>query len=232
MISDKSEFLSKIPIFKEINAKDLLLIEKIMIKRHCKKSTLLFSQGDDGEAIYFVISGKVKIFKTSEDGKEHTLTIVVPGDVFAEVVLFNDAPYPASAIIIEDSQIALIRNSDMEKALESNPALAIAVIKALSKRLIESQMQVESLVFQDAKSRTAEALLNLAQIHGKKTQEGIEIEMELSRQELANIVGVTRETLTRTLMSFKKMKILSIAGQRLTLKDFSKLESMKGRILR
>ncbi len=129
----------------------------------------MFSQGEPGEAIFFVMTGKVKIYKTSEDGREHTLTIAAPGDIFAEVVLFNFISYPASAEVIEDGTIAYIRNCDMENTLRSNPQIAIAIIKALNKRLIESQAQVERLAFHDARSRTAEVLLNLVRVHGKQT---------------------------------------------------------------
>ena len=226
---DKPKFLDKISYFTDIGNDDLLTIEKISRQRQCKKNTILFSQGDPGEAIYFTMSGKVKIFKTSEDGKEHTLTIAAPGDIFAEVVLFNEVPYPASAEVIEDGIIAFIRNADMERALENNPKIAVAIIKALNKRLIESQSQVESLAFQDARSRTAEVLLSLARIHGKQSDNGIELDLGLSRQELANMVGVTRETFTRALMLFKKMKIIEISGQVIRIKEINELESWVNR---
>lgn len=222
---DKSEFLNKILFFSELDNDDLLKIEKIMRQRQCKRNTLLFSQGEPGEAIHFVMSGKVKIFKTSEDGKEHTLTIAAQGDIFAEVVLFNEVSYPASAEVIEGGIIALIRNVDMERALENNPKIAIAIIKALNKRLMDSQSHVERLAFQNARSRTAEVLLNLARNHGKQTQYGIELDLGMSRQELANMVGVTRETFTRALMIFKKMKIIDITGQVIRIKDIGRLES-------
>ena len=226
---DKPKFLDKISYFTDIENDDLLTIEKISKQRKCKKNTILFSQGDPGEAIYFTMSGKVKIFKTSEDGKEHTLTIAAPGDIFAEVVLFNEVPYPASAEVIEDGIIAFIRNADMERALENNPKIAVAIIKALNKRLIESQSQVESLAFQDARSRTAEVLLSLARIHGKQSDNGIELDLGFSRQELANMVGVTRETFTRALMLFKKMNLIEISGQVIRINEINELESWVNR---
>jgi len=228
-LPDKPKFLDKISYFTDIENDDLLTIEKISKQRKCKKNTILFSQGDPGEAIYFTMSGKVKIFKTSEDGKEHTLTIAAPGDIFAEVVLFNEVPYPASAEVIEDGIIAFIRNADMERALENNPKIAVAIIKALNKRLIESQSQVESLAFQDARSRTAEVLLSLARIHGKQSDNGIELDLGFSRQELANMVGVTRETFTRALMLFKKMNLIEISGQVIRINEINELESWVNR---
>lgn len=222
---DKSELLNKMLLFSGLDNGDLLKIEKIMRQRQCKRSTLLFSQGEPGEAIYFVMSGKVKIFKTSEDGKEHTLAIAAQGDIFAEVVLFNEVSYPASAEVIEGGIIAFIRNVDMERVLENNPKIAVAIIKALNKRLIDSQSHIERLAFQNARSRTAEVLLNLARNHGKQTQYGIELDLGMSRQELANMVGVTRETFTRAIMILKKMKIIDITGQIVRIKDIGRLES-------
>jgi len=224
-LTDKTGFLVKSPFFANINHADLLKIAQIMKERSCRKNTILFSQGEPGDAIYFVMSGKVKIFKTSEDGKEHTLTIAGPGNIFAEVVLFNEVNYPASAEVIEEGIIAFIRNVDMEKVLVSNPSLSIAIIKALNKRLIDSQSQVQSFAFQNAQSRTAEVLLSLAHAHGKQTSNGIDLDLGLSRQELANIVGVTRETFIRTLMILKRSKIIEISGQVIRIKDMDKLES-------
>lgn len=221
---DKTQFLKKISFFQSIDKKDLDAVSEIMRERFLKKGSILFSQGEAGESIFFVVKGKVKIYKTSEDGKEHTLTLAGEGDLFAEVVLFNEVNYPASAEAIEETTILYIRNSDMEKVLFNNPKLSIVIIKALNKRLIDSQTQVERLAFQDSQSRTAQILLELSKSHGEETVSGVKIDLGLTRQELANMVGVTRETFTRILSLLKKQKIIEITGQEITIKDIHKLE--------
>jgi len=219
------DFLRKIPFFEEISDEDLQLIADIMIERTYKKNRILFMEGEPSEAIFFVKSGKVKIYKTSEDGREHILDIASPGDIFAEVVLFNKVPYPATAELIEDGEIAFIRNKDLEDLLRRKPDFAIAIITILNKRLIEAQAQIKSLALRDTYSRTAWTLLKLAEEHGRKKPEGIELDLNISRQELASMVGTTRETVTRILTSFKKYKILELDRQSIIIKDPEGLKS-------
>lgn len=163
-----------------------------------------------GEAVHFVMEGKVKIYKTSEDGREHILYIAVPGDIFAEVILFNEVNYPATAEVLEKARIAVIRNEDLEKVLKAHPSMAVAIIKVLNKRLMDAQQQVKSLALHNTHGRTAQMLMKLATEHGNKTENGLELELVISRQELANMVGTTRETVTRVLMAFKKYNLIEI----------------------
>jgi CRP/FNR family transcriptional regulator len=156
------------------------------------------------------MEGKVKIYKTSEDGREHILYIAVPGDIFAEVILFNEVNYPATAEVLEQARIAVIRNEDLEQVLKDHPPMAVAIIKVLNKRLMDAQQQVKSLALHNTHGRTAQMLIKLAMEHGSKTENGMELDLVISRQELANMVGTTRETVTRVLMAFKKYQLIEI----------------------
>lgn len=207
---DRLTFLKEIPYFSGISDAELKAIADIMIERTLPRGSLLFMEGEFGEAVHFVMEGKVKIYKTSEDGREHILYIAVPGDIFAEVILFNEVNYPATAEILEQARIAIIRNEDLEKVLKDHPAMAVAIIKVLNKRLIDAQQQVKSLALHNTHGRTAEMLIRLAMEHGSKTENGMELDLVISRQELANMVGTTRETVTRVLMAFKKYKLIEI----------------------
>ncbi len=220
---DRLEFLKKLPIFQGIPEQELQSIAEIMIERTYRRNMLLFLEGEKGEAIYFLMEGKVKIYKTSEDGREHILDIAAAGDLFAEVVLFQDISYPATAEVIEEGRIAFIRNTDLEQLLAQKPTLAIGIIRILTRRLIAAQSQVKSLALMDTHGRTAEMLIKLASEHGKKTDMGIELDLGLSRQELANLVGTTRETVTRILTSFKKAKLLDMDRSSLRIKDLEAL---------
>ncbi|NLC44106.1 MAG: Crp/Fnr family transcriptional regulator [Clostridiales bacterium] len=207
---DRIEFLKKIPYFEGISNTELKAIADVMNERNVTRGEILFMEGEFGEAVHFVMKGRVKIFKTSEDGREHILYIALPGDIFAEVILFNEVNYPATAEVMEDARIAIIRNADLEKVLKDHPAMAVAIIKVLNKRLIDAQQQVKSLALHNTHGRTAEMLIKLAMDHGMETTKGIELDLVVSRQELANMVGTTRETVTRVLMAFKKYKLIEI----------------------
>lgn len=221
---DSLNILKKTPFFQGIPEAELSLVAQILVERSYRKHMLLFMEGEKGEAVHFVLEGKVKIYKTSEDGREHILDIAVPGDVFAEVVLFQEVPYPATAEVIEDGRIAFIRSIDLERLLFEHPALAVGVIRMLNRRLMAAQAQIKSLALQDTHSRTAEILLRLASEHGIHTPQGIQLDLALSRQELANLVGTTRETVTRVLTSFKKAKILEMDRSVIRITNLEKLK--------
>ena len=207
---DRLDFLKKIPYFSSVSKEELKAIADIMIERTYDKGQVLFMEGEFGEAVHFVVEGRVKISKTSEDGREHILYIATDGDIFAEVILFNEVNYPATAEVMEKSKIAIIRNEDLEKVLKAHPSMAVAIIKVLNKRLIDAQQRVKSLALHNTHGRTAQMLMKLAKEHGKKTDNGLELDLTISRQELANMVGTTRETVTRVLMAFKKYKLIEI----------------------
>lgn len=224
-LQEKVLVLKSIPLFNSFTDVELAMIAEIVQDREYKKNRILFMEGEPGEAIFFIYSGKVKISKISEDGREHILDIAAPGDTFAEVVLFTGACYPANAEVLEDARVGLIRNADMEKLVQAHPSLALTIIQILSERLIQSQMQIKDLAFHDVFSRTASILLKFANLQGISTDQGIELSLPISRQELANMVGTTRETATRALMTFKKSNAIDINRQLIRIINIEKLKS-------
>ncbi|NLU36102.1 MAG: Crp/Fnr family transcriptional regulator [Clostridiales bacterium] len=223
-MTDRLKFLRKIPYFSNIDDHELQAIADIMIERSYDKGRVLFMEGEFGEAVHFVIEGRVKIYKTSENGKEHILYIAGPGDIFAEVILFNEVNYPATAEVMEKSRIGKIRNEDLEQVLKAHPSMAVAIIKVLNKRLIDAQQRVKSLALDNTHGRTARMLMKLAMEHGVKTEKGVELELSISRQELANMVGTTRETVTRVLMAFKKYNLIEIERNTIRIPQPEKLK--------
>lgn len=219
------DILKKIPAFTTLNEEDLQKIWDMTIERKMKKGTLIFMEGDPGEAFYFIKSGKVKVFQTALDGRELILTILGAGDVFAEVTLFNNIPYPASAEVIEDASIGMIRNEDLERLVGSNAEIGLRIIKVLNRKLFDSQQKVREMALGDTFMRIARILLRLAQEHGVETEGGIELKLNLSRQELANMIGTARETVSRVLSEFKKEGAIAIHGKKLLIKDKKKLQS-------
>ena len=168
----------------------------------------------------------MKVVKSSDDGREHTIKIMQPGDLFAEVLLFTTLPYPASAIAAENSRIGVIKNSDLEKLILSNSQLALQLIKTLSQRLIYAQRKIKDLALNDVTSRTAETLASLARDHGQRNAQGhIAILLDMPRQELANLVGTTRESVTRSLSSLKRDGLIDFDGRRITIIDPQRLRS-------
>jgi len=213
------DIIKKIPIFADLEPRELEKVSKIYISRQYKKGQIIFFEGEPGEAVYFVKEGKIKIYKADDEGREYILHIFGPGNIFAETVLFGSDPYPANAEAVEDSVIGLIKNRDLEELLKKNTDIAFKIIKVLSKRLRESQENIKNLVFRDTYDRTACALHKMALEHGIKTTNGIEVEMPITRSELASIVGTSRETVTRMLSEMKRKGIIDMDRQKIIIKN-------------
>ncbi|HYE10565.1 MAG TPA: Crp/Fnr family transcriptional regulator [Patescibacteria group bacterium] len=218
------EYLKQISIFSQLKEDFLVKIDSISIMRNYTKGRIIFMEGEPGEAFYYIKSGLVKISKISSDGREHILHILNEGHVFAEVTLFNNTSYPATAEVLEEAQIGMIKNSDLQKLIVENPEISLELIKYLNHRLIEAQNKVRNLALYDTFGRTAQALVKLAEDHGKKTAVGIELDLGISRQELANIVGTTRETVIRVLAAFKKEKSIELDKSNIIIKDIDKVK--------
>jgi CRP/FNR family transcriptional regulator len=218
------QYLKKIPVFADLPDEQLSQIHQRTNERMYRRGAVIFLEGDPGEGFHYVKSGKVKIVKATDDGREHIIKLLSPGDLFAEVLLFNNLPYPATSIAVDDSCIGTIKNSDLERLILNNTMLALQLIKALSQRLLYAQQKIKNLALSDVLARTAETLLRLGQEHGVTGPGGeITIMLDMSRQDLASLVGTTRETVTRTLSSLKKEKIVDFDGQKLIILKPDKL---------
>ncbi len=217
------DYLKNIPVFEDLVPEDLAVINQVTIERRYKKNGTIFAEGEPGDGFHYIKSGKVKIIKLAADGREHIINILGPGEVFAEVLLFNAAPYPATAVALEDSCIGIIRNSELEKAFLAHPRIAFHVIKVMSKKLLFAQMKIKSLAFSDSNAKIAQALDNLARRYGKKTSRGVEIAVEITRQEVANLAGTTRETVSRVFGIMKKDKVLDDDERRIVVLDLEGL---------
>ena len=199
-----TQYIRKLNFFSELPNEELEKIAAISIERNYKRNRIIFMEGEPGEAFYYIIAGKVKVFRSQEDGKEHIIHILGPGDVFGEATLLSHVSYPASALVYEDAVIGMIKNSDLESLIRVNPELALRLLQVFAQKLILTQQKIRDLTFYDVFSRTASQLIKLASEHGSKTEDGVKIGIALSRQELAEMVGTTRETISRVMSRFKK----------------------------
>ena len=219
------EMMKKLAFFSGLPDEDLEKIAEITIERSYRKNTIVFMEGEPGDALYYVKSGKVKVFRAYEDGREHIVHILSQGDVFGEATLFSGIDYPASASIYEDSIIGVIRNNDLEKLVIQSPDLSLKIIRLMASKLVQAQYKIRDLTFNDVFSRTASQLLKLAEDHGSKSDMGLIINISLSRQELAEMAGTTRETISRVLSKFRKEKSITEQDDRIVLLNVERLKS-------
>lgn len=219
------EYLTKLSFFSGIDAESLDRISDIMVERKYRKNMVIFMAGEEAEAVYIIKKGKVKISKVTQDGKEHIIHIMSDGDVFAEACLFGVQPYPANAEAIDDSEIYMIKNKELEKLLEANPRIAIEIIKIMSQRLKMISGQVENLALRDAFGKTASLIMQLLKNENIELQNGALLKTTLSRQDMANMVGLSRETFTRALSKLKQDKAIDIEKEQIIVVNVERLKS-------
>ncbi|MGM0501557.1 MAG: Crp/Fnr family transcriptional regulator [Bacillota bacterium] len=210
--------------FSSLAQEELEQIEKIMKPRNYNQGELIFFEGEAGEGLFFLESGKVKLTKMVENGDEQILTIIKPGNIFAEVVLFGNANYPATAVALEESKLHLIRSRDMEQIIKDNPEIALKLLDVMSKRLRRAQKLVRDMGLKDTTCRTASLLIYLAQEYGTEINDKIKIDLKLTQQELANMIGTTRETISRVLNKFKDEDIITTYKRKMVISDLEELK--------
>ncbi|MDN5325536.1 MAG: family transcriptional regulator, cyclic receptor protein [Moorella sp. (in: firmicutes)] len=218
------EFLRQVPVFAGLDPEELQHIASLALLRRYRKNMYIFMEGEPGDAFYFVKKGAIKLFQVLEDGREKILHFVREGEIFAEVLLFEGGPYPATAQTLEDTEVGIIRNADMEKLLSAHGEMAVKIIKVMSRRLRQAQNHIRDLALKGAYGRLASSLLQLAGEYGKPREDGVTIDLNLSQQELASLIGTSRETVARILSDFKRLGAVEVERQRITLLEPEKLK--------
>ena len=183
------------------------------------KGQVVFHDGNSPFGLFCVYAGSVKVTKMGPVGREQTVRLARPGDLVGYRALFADEPYTATAVALEDSLLCFIPRAAVLSLLPRCPALALAVIRKLSQDLRVAEDWVRDMALMSARQRLAEILLMLQETYGVRGKGGIRISLPLSRQELAEMVGLATETAIRLLGEFRGRGVLSIQGRELTIRD-------------
>jgi CRP/FNR family transcriptional regulator/CRP/FNR family cyclic AMP-dependent transcriptional regulator len=218
--------LKQSSLFSELEDAELALITNLCLRRKVPKGSILFYAGDPGNSCYMLLDGKIKIVVNADDGREHILGLLGPHDLFGEMSLLDGEPRSASAIAVEESNVVVIQRDDFLKVLADQPLIPMKLLAVLSRRLRRTDGHVESLAFLSAPGRVARLLLNLAEDLGKRTPEGLVFESRMTRQEMANLTGTSRETLTRVLMDYQDRGLVFLDRNQYVLKDEAKLRNL------
>jgi CRP/FNR family cyclic AMP-dependent transcriptional regulator len=187
---------------------------------------LLFSEGEPCHGLHIIARGKIRIFKTSLGGREQVLAINHPGESVAELPVFDGGPYPASAMAVEDAEIAFISRRDFQAYCMEHPAVALKVLAVVGSRLRRLVGIIEELSFTTIRQRLISTLLRLAESEGKQTRRGIEFQLPASHQELANQLGTVRELISRNLMRLQAEGLLDVDAREIVVKDMKGLSAL------
>lgn len=211
------DFLRRVPLFVSLTDEERESIAGVMSHRMMKKRSILFYEGEPCTAIYLLEQGRVKVYKTTEDGREQIVNVLQEGDLFPHVGMFGGSPYPATAETLEDAVLYSINVQELTRMLESNSALCIRLLQILESKIRELQRRLSDVLSKDIKEKIVNILLSLARKSGTETVETYEIHMELTHQDLANMVGTTRETVSRTVSQLKRDGVVQFDAQKIIL---------------
>ncbi len=218
--------LKKIPIFGMLNASDMEEVKPYLIPAKFKKKEVIFSEGDPSDWLYVVIKGKVKITKLSQGGREIILEIISPMDFFGGVAVMRGFPYPANAVAMDDAEVLKISRSNLMRILDRFPNLMYCMAMNIGDRIKVSHEALKNIAVEKVESRIASLLIKLADKAGSKTDDTVAIDMKLTKQDIADMVGTTVETSIRTMSKFKKLGIVSEKGGKIAIKDINKLKAL------
>jgi CRP-like cAMP-binding protein len=211
--------LQETPILSSLSQRDWEKVKPLFIEKQFGGDDYIFFEGDPASWLGVVLEGRVKMIKHSEAGKDVVLNLIAPGEMIGEVAAFNGEPYPATAQAMEPTVVASIHQDDYLRLLKQYPALALKVIEEQGRRLRDAQDMVRSMAVERVERRIARILLKLAAATGSSSEDGITIELPLTRQDIAEMAGTTVETAIRTMSRFRKKGLVRTKRGRVTIRE-------------
>ncbi|OUM86773.1 MAG: hypothetical protein BAA01_04060 [Bacillus thermozeamaize] len=214
----------KIPLFRDIEPDAFERLHLRFDQRNYPKHGTIFREGQEREAIFFILKGIVKTYKVDETGKEQLISLLHQGEMFPHVGLFDDVPYPATAEAIQETELLVIPISDFRNLLASHPRMAAQVIAHMEQKIMDLQQRLQKMMSADVLHRLIDILLHLADEYGVVQNGHTVIHIPLTNQDLANMLGTSRETVSRMLNHLKKEQLLDTGRQQIILYDPEKLK--------
>ena len=196
------DVVRKAPLFTALADDSATALKARMVEVKVSKGQILFNEGDSGDRLYIVTDGKIKLGIKSIDGRENLLAVLGPGEMFGELSLFDPSPRTATATALTDAKLLGLGQEDLNLWLAEHPEVAKHLLRALAQRLRRTWEAVGDLVFSDVPGRVAKALSELAQKFGTRNNDGLHVAHDLTQEELAQLVGASRETVNKALADF------------------------------
>src|SRR5579872_1474632 len=219
-----AQTLAKVPIFSGLAEDELAFLTQRAVPRHHAAGEIVFSEGEPCVGLYVVESGHIRIFKSSSGGREHVLSVDGPGSSVAELPVFDGGNYPASVAAIDDATLLFISKQDFQALCLSHPQVALKVLRVVGARLRRLVSIIEELSFTTVRHRLASYLLRQARKEGKRRNNGVEVLLPASNQELAAQIGTVRELVSRNLSRLQAEGVLEVDGRSVFIRDLKALE--------
>ena len=218
-----SDVLRQAPLFNALDDEAAAALASSLGTIRLRRGEVLFHEGDTGDKLYIVAEGKVKLGRTSSDGRENLLAILGPGQMFGELSLFDPGPRSATVTAVTDTAFYSLSHDDLLRWLDGRPDVANGLLAQLASRLRRANDVVSDLVFSDVPGRVAKALLDLADRFGRTAEDGVHVHHDLTQEELAQLVGASRETVNKALADFASRGWLRLEPRSVVLMDPERL---------
>jgi CRP/FNR family transcriptional regulator, cyclic AMP receptor protein len=223
---DKRGLFEKHPLFGQLGADELDRLVTYMRVASFKRRTVLFRKGDPGTNMMVVLRGRVKVCTHSEDGKELVLNLFSPGDVFGEIALLDGADRTADAVTLDDCDLLILERRDFLPFLHSHPDACLKLMAVLCQKLRQTSELLEEALFLEGPSRLAKRLVHLAEAFGTPVSDGVRINLQLSQQQLGNMVGMSRESMNKHLRQWREEDLIRIRDGYYVITDLSALQDL------
>ncbi|MDQ2816919.1 MAG: Crp/Fnr family transcriptional regulator [Candidatus Eremiobacteraeota bacterium] len=218
--------LKRVPLFAEFSDADTAAMAALMQTRKFSKHAVLVYEGDPGDTLFVVIHGNVAVTRISNDGKETILSILKDGDFFGEMGVLDASPRSATIKALGEAHVAVLAREDFLHLLSKSPQMGVSLVLALSARLRATNQAMQAAAYQDIRTRLASLLVNLEKNFGEKTEAGTRLTLRLTNQEMANMVGTTRETVNRMLNRFWDEKLIDMKTANIVITDCERLQTL------
>ncbi len=225
-LSNLIEFIRNVPFFSALDQEELLKIARVGIRKRYAKGSAIVLEQDTGAALFIIISGKVKIVRTSDDGREVILSILGENEFFGEMSLLDGMARSASVIAISKVELFTIHRQDFLRLLQQVPSVTLALLTELTLRLRKADGQIKSLSLRDSTGRVVNVLLQLADTIGMIRKGRVEISELPVQQDIANMAGTSRETISRVVHSLIKQGHVELRGNKLIINDYEKFKTL------
>lgn len=217
------EVVRNATLFAGLDEESTNALMKFMKPRSIRRGTSLFHEGDTGDELYIVSTGKLKVGRESPDGRENLLSVVGPGEIIGELALFDPGPRSSTVTAVSQSEVLSLKHEDLLSWLKDRPQAAMNLLKALAQRLRRTNETVGDLVFSDVPGRVAKAILDMKNRFGKPAADGILVPHDLTQEELAQLVGASRETVNKALAEFAERRWIRLEGRSVVILDLDRL---------
>jgi CRP/FNR family cyclic AMP-dependent transcriptional regulator len=228
LVTETGVGLANTPLFAALDDDAAAALRSCMNETKVARGRTLFNEGDPGDKLYVVTEGKIKLGRTAADGRENLLAVLGPGEMFGELSLFDPGPRTATATAVTDTTVLGLGHGDLQPWLTGRPEVASHLLGALAQRLRRTNEAMADLVFSDVPGRVAKALLDLARRFGVQAEDGLHVTHDLTQEELAQLVGASRETVNKALADFASRGFLRLEARAVVILDVERLSRRAG----